>query len=146
MTGIAQKNGGARDIEAKTAKELMSANPVSLSENSSMEDAIALLVSKGFRAAPVIDVAGKPVGVLSSTDVLIHQREKKSNESLLQTRVRDLMTPAVFSVRPEDSTRRVVEHMVAFNVHQVYVVDRDGILVGVISALDVVRHLANNPA
>jgi CBS domain-containing protein len=142
MTAVDQDNRSAPDLMAKSARELMLPNLVSLWENSSIEEAVALLVRRGFRAAPVIDKAGRPVGVLSTTDLLIHQREKKTNERPATRRVGEVMTPAVFSVRPEDSARRVVEHMTAFNVHQVYVVDRDGILVGVISALDVVRHLA----
>jgi CBS domain-containing protein len=35
----------------------------------------------------------------------------------------------------------VAEQMVALNVHRLFVVSRDGILVGVISALDLLRHL-----
>ena len=71
-----------------------------------------------------------------------HQRQKKASGESPETLVRDLMTPAVFSVRPDDSARQVVEQMIGLNVHQIYVVDREGILVGVISAFDVVRHLA----
>src|SRR5260370_36360747 len=53
----------------------------------------------------------------------------------------DLMTPAVFSVRPDTSAAEVVERMVDLNVHRLFVVDRDNLLVGVISVLDLLRHL-----
>jgi len=36
---------------------------------------------------------------------------------------------------------KVVAQMLALKVHRLYVVERDGTLVGVISALDVLRHL-----
>jgi CBS-domain-containing membrane protein len=132
-------------LQAKTAAELMSPNPMSLREDAPIEEAIAKLVSKGFRAAPVIDAAGRPIGVLSTSDVLINEREKTqfpAKGAAPPTRVRDLMTPAVFSVRADDPVRGVVGQMAALNVHQLYVVDADGVLIGVISALDVVRHLA----
>jgi CBS-domain-containing membrane protein len=51
------------------------------------------------------------------------------------------MTPVVFSVTPDAPVERVVNDLVDLNVHHVFVVDRHGILVGVISALDVVKRL-----
>ena len=53
--------------------------------------------------------------------------------------VADLMTPAVFSLGPEAPVQRVVQDMVALNVHQLFVVDRAGVLVGVITPSDVLR-------
>ena len=55
--------------------------------------------------------------------------------------LRDLMTPAVFSVTPDAAATEVIEHMLALNVHRLFVVDRAGVLVGVISVLDILRHL-----
>jgi CBS domain-containing protein len=52
-----------------------------------------------------------------------------------------MMTPAVFSVLPSTPAARVIADMVALKVHQIYVVDDGGVLIGVISALDVLRHL-----
>jgi len=58
-----------------------------------------------------------------------------------QTRVLDVMTPVVFAVEPQSPVRRVVEEMLALKVHRLFVVDSDGVLVGVISALDILRYL-----
>ncbi|HEX5270366.1 MAG TPA: CBS domain-containing protein, partial [Gemmataceae bacterium] len=57
------------------------------------------------------------------------------------TQVRDIMTPAVFSVPPSLPAAKVIGQLVALKVHRLYVVEEDGTLVGVISALDVLRHL-----
>ena len=54
--------------------------------------------------------------------------------------VRDLMTPALLAVAPETPLASVAEQMVTGNVHRLFVVDEDGVLVGVISALDLLRH------
>jgi CBS domain-containing protein len=51
------------------------------------------------------------------------------------------MTPAVFSVREDTSADSVVEQMLALNVHHLFVVDDAGVVVGVISPLDIVRQL-----
>src|SRR5947199_2608514 len=100
-------------LDAVQAADLMSSNPVSLNADARVADAVAVLTQRGFSAAPVIDEAGRPVGVLSRSDVLVHERE------LLQSpagggdaaRVRDIMTPAIFSVPPHLPADRVVEQL-----------------------------------
>ena len=51
------------------------------------------------------------------------------------------MTPAVFSVRVDATVKQVVEQMTALNVHRLFVSDEGGVVVGVISPMDVLRHL-----
>jgi CBS domain-containing protein len=51
------------------------------------------------------------------------------------------MTPAVFSVGLDTPARTVVESMLALDVRRVFAVDECGVLVGVVSAFDVLRHL-----
>ena len=55
------------------------------------------------------------------------------------------MTPTVFTVELHTPAAQVVEEMIGLNVHHLYVTDAAGVLVGVISALDVVRHLRTSP-
>jgi CBS domain-containing protein len=147
-----------------TAEELMSANPVSLQGAASIQEAIALLTDRGFSAAPVIDEAGRPVGVLSRSDILVHEREQVrhaqpaadvdwetkprrswhegfSVEVVDPTKVRDIMTPVVFTVGLRTPAAKVIDQMLSLKVHQLFVVDDDLALVGVISTLDVLRHL-----
>jgi len=154
---------------AETAADLMTSNPVSINEDDTVKEAVAFLTDKGISAAPVIDDAGRPIGVLSRSDILVHDREKVDYltavpefyentelkprpdgnlrkgfqvENVDRTRVRDIMTPVVFSVTPGTAVRLVVEEMLSLKVHRLFVVDRDGVLVGVISALDILRHLS----
>jgi CBS domain-containing protein len=149
-------------LPSATAADLMSPNPVSLEHDATVPEAVALLTDRGFSAAPVIDDAGRPVGVLSRGDILVHEREYAhkaafgpeqgphpapsrhegfSIEVVDRTRVADIMTPAVFTVPLQTPAAKVVEQMLALNVHQLYVVDHDQLLVGVVTALDVLRRL-----
>jgi CBS domain-containing protein len=52
------------------------------------------------------------------------------------------MTPALFGVAPDTPAAEVVEEMVVRKVHQLFVVDADGVLVGVVTSLDVLRQFA----
>src|SRR5882672_8324363 len=63
-------------LHAQTAADLMVPNPISLRADANIREALALLTDKGFSAAPVIDEAGRPIGVLSRGDLLVHDREK----------------------------------------------------------------------
>jgi CBS domain-containing protein len=131
-------------LDACTAADLMSPNPMSLNAGALVADAIAVMTQRGFSAAPVIDEAGRPAGVLSRSDILVHEREVlKSPAPATEdaTCVRDIMTPAIFSVPLNLPADKVVEQMLTLDVHQLYVVDESQSLVGVITAHDVLRHL-----
>jgi CBS domain-containing protein len=152
------------------AADLMTPNPISIREKATLREALALLTDRGIKAAPVIDHGGRPIGVLSGTDLLIHDRERVEHlraapefyhradlclsngeelgegfevEAVDGTRVDEVMTPTVFSVAPETPAAQVIEEMVALKVHRLFVVDDSGVLVGVISALDVLRRMTN---
>src|SRR5262245_62832515 len=168
MPKIAKTARNRLVLEAATAADLMTRNPISIRETAVLKEAVAFLVDKGFSAAPVVDEAGRPVGVLSQTDIVIHDRNKveylprvadfytKADltmpggeklgegfqiENVDRTLVRDIMTPTVIGVAPHDTVVRVVGEMVALRIHRLFVVDEDDVLVGVISAFDVLRKL-----
>jgi CBS domain-containing protein len=151
-------------LGARTAADLMTPNPVSIRHSASVSEAATFLAARGIRAAPVIDEAGRPVGVVSSTDILIHKgqgavylvgspeyherlerpvffKDGSPDEASYLPTVSDVMTPAVFCVRPETPAAKVVEKMLALKVRRLFVVDGDGVLTGVISAFDVLRKL-----
>jgi CBS domain-containing protein len=150
-------------LDAQRARDLMSPNPVSLRRKATVREALALLTDRGFSAAPVIDEAGRPVGVVSRTDILVHEREHVRHARLDDvadwegypgvghegfsvevadpTRVEEIMTPVVFAVGLDTPARAVVGQMLGLKVHQLFVVDDGEALVGVISTLDVLRRL-----
>lgn len=157
----------ANEFLNRRASELMTAEVVSIAETASIREALGLLIDRAFSGAPVVNDAGRPVGVLSQSDLLIHDRnavrfarrvpeyyssadlsaaigEPSSGfavETVDRTTVRDVMTPIVFSVRPDAPARDVIEEMLRLRVHRLFVIDHDGVLVGVISMSDVMKHL-----
>ena len=56
------------------------------------------------------------------------------------------MTPVVFSVGPDSPAKKVVDDMLAMKVHRLFVIDRNSVLVSVISALDVLKRLRTEKA
>jgi CBS domain-containing protein len=125
---------------ADTAADLMTPGPASIAATATAAEAASFFTGKGFGAAVVINDAGLPVGVVTKTDLLIHLRER-GGQAAERTPVRSVMTEAVMSVRPDTPARSVVSQLVALNVHHLFVVDPGGVVIGVISTLDVLRKL-----
>ncbi len=151
-------------LGARTAADLMTPNPMSIRHSATVSEAATFLAARGISAAPVIDEAGRPVGVVSSTDILIHKgqgavylvgspeyherlerpvfsKDSSTDDGNRRPTVSDVMTPTVFCVRPETPAAKVVEKMLALKVRRLFVVDGGGVLIGVISAFDVLRKL-----
>jgi predicted transcriptional regulator len=144
MTTSTPADRWALCFTAAQARDLMTGGLVSVRGSATLDEAIRLMTERGLSAVPVINQAGRPCGVLSRTDVLVHSRE--TSHSVARgaaegaARVSDHMTPAIFTVPLEMPARDVIRHMVQMNVHQLFVTDKDDSLLGVINALDVLRH------
>jgi predicted transcriptional regulator len=146
-------------LRACTASDLMAPNPISLRAEAGVAEAILLFTEKAIAAAPVIDESGRPIGVVSRSDLMIYQCEHEKrqggpndlplafesgatyHQSAKKMTIAHLMTPAVFAVAPDTPIRRVVKDMVGLHVHRLFVVDEAGVLVGVITTMDVLKHL-----
>lgn len=162
MLTLTRKSKAPMMLHAHTAADLMIPDPISIRAEASISEAVTLFTDKRITAAPVIDEAGRPIGVVSRSDLFIHQTEHEKNRpgmpayffaptfesradavSAMAT-VADLMTPAVFAVSPDTPVMRVINDMVGLHVHRLFVVDENGILVGVISTMDVLKHLGSD--
>lgn len=144
-------------LPSATAGDLMTHNPVSIRQEETVKEAAALLTDRGFSGVPVINSAGRPVGVLSRSDIVRYERERVDYrpaaepgappgggfqiELTERSTVRQYMTPTVFAVRPEMPMESVILEMLAKKVHRLFVVDDTGVLVGVISPIDILRRL-----
>ena len=112
---------------------VMSAHITCVSEDLTAEELVALLVDRGFSGVPVVDSTGKPVGVVSKTDLLEGARGRL---------VRDIMMPIAFTL-PENATLSHAAALMAYeNIHRVPVVAADGSVIGIVSAMDIVRWVA----
>jgi len=156
-------------LHAMIAADVMSNNPISLGEQLTVHEAVVFLTERRVSAAPVINDAGRPVGVVSEADILRHDREHAEHvywrlqkevdrELTLQTgehlddgsfevevpditRVRDIMNPIVYAVRRTTPVFEVVNQLVTKRIHRLFVIDDDGSLVGVITTLDILSRL-----
>jgi CBS domain-containing protein len=128
-------------LAAQTAADLMSRELFTLPDTATPHEATALLTAKGVSAVLIVDQSGRPAGVLSTSDLLIHCYETANTPGTPPPAVRDLMTPVVFSTRPDSPARKVLDELLSFQVHRLFVVDEGGRPVGVITPMDILRKL-----
>jgi len=138
------------------ARELMKAEPLTITADMRFLDIQRLLVVAQVGGAPVIDEQGAVVGIVSTSDLLraLDQAldedvdevrptagdaaEVELPEGLAAATARDLATPEVIWVDPDDPASAVAARMRAEGVHRV-VVGRDGKLAGILTAFDLLR-------
>jgi CBS domain-containing protein len=137
-----------------------------------LSDAARELLTLSVSALPVVDEAGRPVGVLSLRDLvralgpapathaadeptvyygtLAHEELRVLLADLdlegLEGAVRTQMTPTVIACAAETSVRDAARMMASRGIHRVMVVDGEERLAGVVSAMDVVAFVARDAA
>jgi CBS-domain-containing membrane protein len=127
---------------SSSAADVMTRNPFSIHHDATVREAASALTAKGVSAAPIIDDAGRPIGVVSRADIVRHGRMGESSQREWgDAAVKDIMTAAVYFVRPDTPVSNVIDDLLDCKVHRLFVVDDDHVLVGVISTTDVLRHL-----
>jgi predicted transcriptional regulator len=116
--------------------DLMTPNPTSVRHGIAVREAAAFLAAHGVGAAPVVNDAGRAVGVLSRSDVLL-----AAGAGVEAAPVREVMSPGVIAVQPNADARQAFEIMTRCMVRRVFVTDDEGVPVGVVSADDLFRAL-----
>jgi CBS domain-containing protein len=112
---------------------VMSGGLVCVSPDLPVESLVTLLVDRGFSGVPVVDSAGKPIGVVSKSDLL---------EGTRSGTVQDIMMPIAFTLPESASLSHAAALMAYENIHRVPVIAADGAVVGIVTSMDIVRWVA----
>ncbi len=111
----------------------MTKNPTFVREQTKVGDAIDLLHTMEIRHLPVVNDEREVVGMLSDRDL------RAVRPDGMAVKVSSLMSGDVLAVEEEDDVKEVVELMLENKIGAVPVVDGEGVLVGIISYVDVLR-------
>lgn len=107
----------------------------------SRADALRALYEEQAQAARITDVYSSPYPIPLAALEELSKQSRKVAEHLATTRVRDIMTTDPLTARPGDDVEVVARVMASERVHRLPIVE-DGELVGIVSALDLVRLVA----
>jgi CBS domain-containing protein len=128
----------------RTVADLMTAHVVSIATDASIWELASLLARERISAVPVVDGAGRAVGVASASDLLwVCDRllEPESGMAGGPSTVGEVMTPDVFSVEPAMTLRALCRFFQRAGVHRAVVLE-EGRLVGVVSLTDLLGYVA----
>jgi len=146
-----------------TAKHIMTSEIIPAHEKMTVLALTQLFQKHDISGAPVVDDAGHLVGVVSTTDVLLHSdvfgespvveseyhkqhddvafetlSEDFVPEDVVNLQVRDIMSTNVLSVSVDTPIEEVAKIMYTDRIHRLLVLE-DGRLVGILSTMDVLR-------
>jgi acetoin utilization protein AcuB len=124
---------------AARVSDYMTAHPHSIGLHEPLREAYALMRRHNVRHLPVL-VGGKLVGLVADPD--LRTIDLLERIDLARLSVEEAMTPMPFSVTADARLDMVVKQMVASR-HDAVVVMRDAEVVGVFTASDALRALAD---
>ena len=139
------------------ARDLMSSNLVVVPPDTPVAAIAELLAARGISAVPVVDGAGKPVGIVTEGDLIRRLADRPRGPlgwfldmfrdpkplitqfSKAHGRVaRDVMSAALVTAAETDTPERIAQLMEKHQIRRVPVV-HDGKLVGIVSRADLLR-------
>ena len=143
------------------AKEIMTRDPLTCLPQTTIEELCELMRRENINGAPVVDEAGRLVGIVSQDDVIF--RKGRPNEEIRPPRdikdlfqrgfasiaesdagprsVEDIMTREVISADEETSVAQLCRTMWERRIHRIPIT-RNGKLSGIVSALDLCKIIA----
>jgi CBS domain-containing protein len=147
-----------------TAKDVMTAPPITIPASASVGEVATILDENEISGAPVVNDQERPIGVVSRTDLLRLLIEggpgRRPDRSFLELIAADspsglsvdveemgtaeeFMTGDPVTVPLDEPLAKIARRMAEERVHRVIVVDQDGRAAGIVTTLDL---LAKFPA
>ncbi|MDD5622621.1 MAG: CBS domain-containing protein [Actinomycetota bacterium] len=145
------------------AKNIMTKKVITINKNASVEKLSELLLKNKISGVPVVDDDGKLVGVATEGDLIVKDSDlhfpryfklldsiiyleslnkfKSNLKKYLGTKVEDIMTAKVITVRENTLVSEVANIMIRNNVNRVPVLNSKGDLAGIITRADIVKSM-----
>lgn len=151
-----------RELPAEApVSDVMSREVHTVRPDTPLVEAVELLLGKDYRALPVVDESRRVVGILTDGDLLAKagllatsaQQELTGAElagELQRLRqagqtVAEFMTPDPVAISSDTTVSAAVSLMAEHDVKRLPVVDENGVLIGIVSRIDILRALSQPP-
>jgi CBS domain-containing protein len=144
------------------ARDVMVSPVITVGKSATVREVATILLEKRISAVPVIDDAGKVVGIVTEGD-LIHRAEAGTERPYSwwvhflagdatiaadyakshARRVEDVMTTDVVSATPEMPLHEIATLLEERRIKRVPIVNKDGSLVGIVSRRNLIQAIAS---
>ena len=145
----------------------MTTDVVCVAPDLSVETLTLMMLERGFSGAPVVNAERKAIGVVSKTDILRRSVDGETYvaeppripvragvsydpgagfhvEIVPVATVGEIMTSVAFTLSEQATIAEAAALMAFERTHRVPVVSRSGVVVGIVSSLDVLRWIAES--
>ena len=127
-------------VSTETVSNLDPAKPVTLAPHDSLQTAVELMQKQHIGAIIVAD-KNRPVGMFTERDILLKVVGKVSN--LKEATLKDYMTPNPVCLHAFDKIAYALNQMTVGGFRHIPVIDRAGLLTGIISVRDIAEFVAS---
>ena len=135
-----------------TVESVMTRKVVTARVSTTFKELVGLMNTHRVSGLPVVDLVGRPVGVVSEADMLVKQEHLRARDSkpwfgrVRRARWRratgreaaDLMTAPAVTIGVDATVTAAARVLAEKNIRRLCVVDGEGVLVGVVSRRDVI--------
>ncbi|XWK90100.1 MAG: CBS domain-containing protein [Phormidium sp.] len=149
----------------KTVADVMSRDPISVRPETPLQEAIKIMAQRRISGLPVVDQAGKLVGVISETDLMWRETgvtppayimildsviylenparyDRDLHKALGQT-VGEVMTKdSLITTAPDQPLQKAAQLMHDKNIRRLPVIDDAGQIIGILTRGDIIRAMA----
>ena len=119
------------------AEDIMTSSPACCGPDSPLTDVARMMVENDCGCVPVIDDAGRPVGVITDRDIAC--RAVAQNKDTRALCAADCMTTPCVSVARDETVDECCELLESNQIRRVLVVDDHGALCGIVALADIAR-------
>ncbi|HEY8848538.1 MAG TPA: CBS domain-containing protein, partial [Thermoanaerobaculia bacterium] len=120
--------------QQRRVRDVMTANPATVSEKDSIRDVARIMAREDTGIVPVVD-GKKIVGLITDRDIVV--RLVAEGKDLANSRVKEVMSRSVRSVKEDTPINEVLDLMSTEKIRRVPVVNQNNELVGILSIGDI---------
>lgn len=148
----------------KPVKDIMESNVISVYKNASISELSRILLENNITGVPVVDEDGKLIGMVTDADIITENLEpifpiyfdplimsfayidnfkkyQKDVKEYLSTRVSEIMTRRVKTVKADTPINDAVRILVKDRINRIPVVDNDNRVIGILARADVLKSM-----
>lgn len=131
--------------------EIMTTDLVTVIGDTTMDKVENIFKANGFHHLPVVNNAGKLIGILSKGDyqlvcdkmtVFTQKQDVRFLQSIL---VSEMMTRFVAKLKPTDSVEMAADLFKENLFHAIPIVDEENVLKGMVTTFDLINYAFSNP-
>jgi len=149
--------------EEQAVRDIMVKEVIAIQKDASVEELSSLLIENGISGVPVVDNKGTLVGMVTEGDLIIKDSDlhfpkyfklldsiiyleslnkfKKNLKKYLGTKVEDLMTSDVKTIKEDKPVSEAANLMIKYNINRLPVMDGQDNMVGIVTRADIVRSM-----